>query len=262
MVEERSGVQIWTMKHAPVNALSPELLDALEAALVAVEHREDVACVVLASGLRVFSAGADAGWMADTLTEVGVDGLLERFNESMDHFRDLCRRLRALPALVIAAIDGHALAGGLELAVACDLRFAGDAEKLQIGVPEMDLFGAMPSGGGGAQFLTRLMGPSLALQFILDAKPLSPTRAMELGILERVVPAGTARQSAEEFAEAVAAKAGRVGVQAAKRALFGGATLPLSDALAMDREVHWDAMRRGNFRRGAAAFAEKFGGHR
>lgn len=261
-VTERDGVQIWTMSHAPVNALSPELLGALDAAATAVQEREDIACVVLASDLRVFSAGGDAGWMADTLAEVGVDGLIERFNESMDHFRALCQRLRELPALVIAAIDGHALAGGLELAAACDLRFAGDAEGLQIGVPEMDLFGAMPSGGGGAQFLARLMGPARALEFILDAKPVSPARALEMGILERTVPAGTAQQVAEEFAVAVAAKAGRIGVRAAKRALFEGAVLPLADALAMDREIHWDAMRRGNFRRGAAVFAEKFGGRR
>ena len=258
-VSESDGVQTWILANEPVNALSPELLDGLSAAIDAVAEREDVAGVVLASELRVFSAGADAAWMARTIEEVGVDELLDRFNASMDQFRDICRRLRELPVLVIAAIDGHALAGGLELAVACDLRIAGDAEKVQIGVPEMDLFGAMPSGGGGVQFLARLMGPAAALEFVLNAKPVSPARARELGIVERLVPAGGAREAAETFAADVARKAGRVGVSAAKRAIFGGVHVPLADALAYDHEIHWAAMREGNFRRGAGAFAEKFG---
>ncbi|MCF1592533.1 enoyl-CoA hydratase/isomerase family protein [Streptomyces muensis] len=259
-VLEGEGFQTWTMNNAPVNALSPQLLDRFESAIGDIVDRDDIACVVLASDLRVFSAGADAAWMAGTLREAGMDGLIDRFNESMDRFREICERLRGLPVLVIAAIDGHALAGGLELAVACDLRIAGDAEKVQIGVPEMDLFGAMPSGGGGVQFLSRLMGPAAALRFVLDGKPVTPVRAAELRIVEQVVPAGTARAEAERFAAEVARKAGRIGVHAAKRAVFAGATLPLGEALAYDREIHWDAMRRGNFRRGAQTFVEQFGG--
>jgi enoyl-CoA hydratase len=176
----------------------------------------------------------------------------------MDSFRELCISIRRSPFLVIAAINGHALAGGLELAAACDLRFAADSDKIQIGVPEMDLFGELPSGGGGAQFLTRLMGPSHALQFILDAKSVSPKGAYSLRLVERLVPPETLLADTEAFAGAVARKAGRVGVAAAKAAVLGGAEMPLFNALEYDRSIHWDAMRRGNFVNGLANFVERF----
>ena len=247
------------MNQAPVNAINPAFLDAFEAELASVGEDETVAAVVLASSLRVFSAGADAAWMAETVRERGSQGLLAEFNRTMDRFREVCARLRRTPVLFIAALEGHTLAGGLELAAACDLRFAADSERIQLGVPEMDLFGAMPSGGGGAQFLARLMGPSRALQFILDAKPVNPAQAYALGLVERLLPAGEVRDGAQRFAEEVAKKAGRTGVAAAKRAVFGGVELPLLPALELDRSLHWDAMRRGNFLAGVDGFVASFG---
>lgn len=256
---EGPGYQTWVFENAPVNAINPELLDALDSAIEGVESRDDIGAIVIASGLRVFSAGADATWMGETVAEIGAMGLVEVFNATMDRFRASCLALQKLPALVIAAIDGHALAGGLELAAACDLRFCTDAERTQIGVPEMDLFGAIPTGGGGAQYLARLMGPSRALEFMLEAKPITPQRAEQLGIVERLYPAGTVREEAERFAQEVAKKAGRIGVNAAKRVVFDGSRLPLEEALQQDGVLHWDAMRRGNFVAGVEAFVAKFG---
>lgn len=256
---EGAGTQTWLMRHPPVNAISPDLLDAFDAAITAVEGRDDISVIVLASDLRVFSAGADATWMAETVANVGSSGLVDIFNETMDRFRAVCLALQRLPVLVIAALEGHTLAGGLELAAACDLRFCTDAERTQLGVPEMDLFGAMPTGGGGAQYLARLIGPARALDFILEAKPITPEQAARLGIVERIYPAGTVRAEAERFATEVARKAGRIGVNAAKRAVFDGARLPLEQALEQDGTLHWDAMRRGNFTAGVDAFVAKFG---
>ena len=246
------------MRLAPVNAINAEMLDAFEAALDDAETDGNVAAVVLGSGLKVFSAGADATWMARTVAAIGPDGLLADFNATMDRFRAVCLRLRQAPFLVIAALDGHALAGGLELAAACDLRFCGDSGGLRLGVPEMDLFGCMPSGGGGAQFLSRLLGPSLALEFILSAKPVSPARAFEMRLVDRLCPAGQAGSEALEFAREVAVKAGRIGVSCAKRAVFDGFELPLGPALQLDGELHWDTMRRGNFLAGVEAFAARY----
>lgn len=254
------GYQTWLMRQPPVNAINPELLAHIDAAIRAVSADSSVAAVVLASDLRVFSAGADATWMARTVKEHGSTGLLEMFNETMDEFRRLCHELRRLPVLVIAAIEGHTLAGGLELAAACDLRFSTDQEKVQFGAPEMDLFGVMPSGGGGAQYLARLLGPSRALDLILDAKPIPPSRALEIGLVDRIYPAGSVREQAESFAADVARKAGRIGVNAVKRAIFGGQELPLGPALDLDHSLHWDSMRRGNFLPGVDAFVAKFGG--
>jgi enoyl-CoA hydratase/carnithine racemase len=257
-VADHGSVRRWTMGLAPVNAINAEMLDAFEAALEAAEAEPAVAAVVLDSGLKVFSAGADATWMAQAVERIGLEGLLEDFNATMDRFRAVCLRLRRAPFLVVAALDGHALAGGLELAAACDLRFCADSEKLRLGVPEMDLFGCLPSGGGGAQFLARLLGPSRALEFILSAKPISPARAHEIGLVDRLCLAGQAGPEALEFAREVAGKAGRIGVSCAKQAIFGAGELPLSSALPLDGVLHWDTMRRGNFLAGVEAFARRY----
>lgn len=258
-VASEAGYEVWEMQFAPANALSPAFLAELRANLTRASQDESITAVVLTSGLRLFSAGADASWMAGVVKESGTAALLEQFIRTMDEFRELCGLMRRSPVLIIAAMNGHTLAGGLELAAACDIRFAADHEAIKIGVPEMDLFGAMPSGGGGAQFLARLMGPSRALHFILDAKPISPRAAYEQGLVDRLVGAADLRAAAEGFAADVARKAGRVGTAAAKHAVLGGAELSLADALALDRAVHWDSIRRGNFRAGVDAFVEQYG---
>lgn len=258
-VSRGAGIETWRMQFAPVNALDPAMIGALAAELARASIDQGTSVIVLTSGLRIFSAGADASWMAGIVNSEGLPALLERFNAAMDSFRDLCVSIRRSPLLVIAAMNGHTLAGGLELAAACDLRFSSSHEKVQIGVPEMDLFGAMPTGGGGVQFLTRLMGPSRALQFILDAKPVDPRTAYSMGLIDRLVEPEALLAEAEEFATQVARKAGRVGVAAAKRSTLGGAELPLYEAVELDRSLHWDAMRRGNFLPGVEAFVTKFG---
>src|ERR1700677_461754 len=256
-VEDHGSVQVWRMRLAPVNAINAQLLEAFEARLDRAEADDAVAAVVLTSGLRVFSAGADATWMAQTAERLGLPGLLADFNATMDRFRAICARLRNAPFLVIAAVSGHALAGGLELAAACDPRFCSDSEKLRLGVPEMDLFGCLPSGGGGAQFLTRLLGPSKALEYMLSAKPISPSQALTIGLVNRLCPASDVDSAALEFAVDVAKKAGRIGVTGAKRAVFTAGELPLAGALEVDGVLHWDTMRRGNFLRGVEAFTSQ-----
>src|SRR5690242_20499444 len=93
-VEHRNGYEVWSMALAPVNAINEQLLDALEMAIGRTAADPAVAAVVLASGLRVFSAGADAGWMAATTDAKGPAGLLEDFNRTMDRFRGICLGLR------------------------------------------------------------------------------------------------------------------------------------------------------------------------
>jgi enoyl-CoA hydratase len=255
-----AGVQTWKMNFPPVNQLNGTTLPILADAIRNAAKDESVAAVVLTSGLRVFSAGADASEMARMASHHGEGpGLVDQFQATMDVFRELCIAMRRSPFLFIATLNGHTLAGGLELAAACDLRFAADLDKIQIGVPEMDLFGAMPSGGGGAQFLARLMGPSRALQFILDAKPVNPKAAFAMGLVDRLCPPDALLSEAESFAAAVAEKAGRIGIAAVKNAVLGGAELPLFDALQYDHALHWDSMRRGKFVAGVASFVKRFG---
>ena len=257
-VRVEQGYRVWSLGAAPVNALSPELLSDLETALDEAVADETTAVVVLTSSLKVFSAGADATWMAGLVEREGMDVLVETFVRTMNRFRGLNLRLRQSPVLVVAALNGHTLAGGLELAAACDLRFCADEERLRLGVPEMDLFGVMPTGGGGAPFLARLMPPSRALDFILEAKPVSPQRAYDSALVDRLYPAAELLPATERFAAEVAAKAGRIGVAAVKRSVLGGAELPLYEALELDQSLHWDSVRRGNFRRGVQGFVDQF----
>jgi enoyl-CoA hydratase len=197
--------------------------------------------------------------MARTIDEVGPHGLLERFAVVMDQFRAFCIRLRQSRLLTVAAIDGHVLAGGLELAAACDMRYIAADPRIQVGVPEMKLFGAMPSGGGGVQFLTRLMGQSAALRFILSGAPVTPAEAFRLRLADELVADGSARDAAITFGTLVAAQAGPIGVEALKTAVVRGGEQSLSDGLVLDRSLHWDSMRRGNFLASVESFARRFG---
>jgi len=261
-VRRESGYVVWEMRLAPVNALGPDLLGEFERRIEDVIADPDVSVVVLTSGLRVFSAGADATWIGNVVSEHGAQRLLEEFEANMNRFRELCLRMRRSDVLFVAALNGHTLAGGLELAAACDLRFAADHERIQIGASEMKLFGVLPSGGGGTQYLTRLMGRGRALNLILEAEPCSPSRALELGIVERIYPPDDLLAETEAFAARISERAGRIGVNAAKRGILDAADLPLSEALELDRAVHWDAMRRGGFIPGVEAFVERFGSGR
>jgi enoyl-CoA hydratase len=258
-ITQNDGVQTWTLSFEPVNAIDPGMLDAMEAALHAAIGDPCVAVVVITSGLRVFSAGADAAWMGRVVRERGADVLLADFNQTMDRFRDVCVRMRHSDLLFLAAINGHALAGGLELAAACDLRWVADNDRLRLGAPEMKLFGVLPSGGGGSQFIARLLGPGRALQFLLEAESVGPADALRLGLVERVCPPGELAALAQEFGARIAGKAGRIGVNAAKRSVLDATSLPVYEGLEADRLVHWDSMRRGGFLPGVEDFVTEFG---
>jgi enoyl-CoA hydratase/carnithine racemase len=258
-ISAADGAQTWTMRFGSVNAIDPDFLSALESALDTAIADETVAVVVITSGLRVFSAGADARWMGHVVRERGPAQLLAEFNRTMDRFRDLCIRMRRSDLLFIAALNGHTLAGGLELAAACDLRFAADHDRIQIGAPEMKLFGVMPSGGGGAQFIARLIGPARALNFILEAENCSPRRALELGLVERLYPPDCLLAEAEAFAHRISSSAGRIGINAAKRSILDATGLAVYEGLEVDRIIHWDSMRRGGFLPGVEKFVEQYG---
>lgn len=254
------GVARWRLNAPPVNALDPRLLGALEARLDALEDDRETAVVILGSALRLFSAGADASWMAGRIAEAGVETLIDEFENLMGRFRAICLRIHRSDRLFIASLTGHTLAGGLELAAACDLRFAADHPKSQIGVPEMKLFGVLPSGGGGTVFLGRILGPAAALQLILEGEPVRPRRALELGLVDRLDTPEEHEAAVLDVAGRIAKQAGIGGIAAAKAVLHGTAPLPIAEAVERDREIHWRRMRSGAFATSVTAFAERFGG--
>ena len=191
----------------PLNLVTRPLLDELAAALatLAASDPGDVrAVVVTGRGDRSFSAGSDVG---DFEAQRGPGGrerhaLEERVNQA----------LAELPMPTIAAIEGNALGGGLEIALCCDLRIASEAAKL--GLPEVRL--AVTPGGGGTQRLPRVVGPARAKELILTGRVLSASEAARIGLVTEVVPAGQAVARATEIGEEIAER-GPLAVREAKR---------------------------------------------
>jgi enoyl-CoA hydratase/carnithine racemase len=232
--------------HRPgaLNAIDNALLDALHAALDAIEVDLGVRGVVVTGvGERAFSTGMD---------------LKERAAFSDQDLRaqrarivDLIRRVHELPLPAVAAVEGFALAGGFELALACDLIVASSAGVF--GLPEVKV-GIFP-GGGSTQTLTWLVGPARARDVILTGRRLSAAEAETWGIVARVVEPGTARVAAIELVDAIAEGA-PLGIRQAKAAIRG-AHRALADGLAAENELYEVVLTSADRREGFAAFAEK-----
>lgn len=195
-----------TLARGPVNAIDEAWVERLDQALDAVEHAAGVACLLLRSSERAFCAGADLALMRSRFAS------LEGRAQMVAFVRRLQRayaRLERLPQATIAEIGGAAMGGGLELALACDLRIA--ADEASLGLPEARL-GLLP-GAGGTQRLTRIVGEALAKRLILRGEVLKGREAAALGLVHWAVPgaelASRARALAAELTalppEAIAA---------------------------------------------------------
>lgn len=221
-VEQRGRVAIWTIDRPAVrNALSREAIRALGrlAREVASDPTTRVV-VVTGAGEQAFSAGADLkerrGMSEDEVREV------------LGLYRTMWGYVDACPKPVVAAINGLALGGGLELALACDLRVM--AHGAQVGLTEVAL--AIIPGGGGTQRLTRLVGEARAKELLLFARRLSADEALALGLVNRVAPSGrSALEEALAWVEPLT-EAAPVAVEAALAAVDGAMDLPLEAGLA------------------------------
>jgi enoyl-CoA hydratase/carnithine racemase len=188
---ESPGVVVVTLARPPANALGLPILEGLHAAIDAAEAAGDVKVMVVASGLDFFAAGADIKHM------VTIDSA--SFMEYGDTMRAAFDRLAAAPFLSVAAIDGLALGGGLELACACTLRVAGPRARL--GLPEVKL-GLIP-GAGGTQRLPRLVGRGRALDLMLTARQVGSAEAYAIGLVDRITEGGVLEAALALAAELV-----------------------------------------------------------
>lgn len=238
------GVALVTLERPEVlNALSFDLLDALADALARLD--QDPACraiVITGSGTRAFAAGADIRELA-AQTPIGL--LVE------DRFA-VWERITAVRKPLIAAVRGHALGGGCELAMTCDLIVAGDDARF--GQPEINL-GVMP-GAGGTQRLTRAIGRARAMDLILTGRSIQAGDAEAMGLVSRVVPAAETLEAALELARTIASKA-PVAVLAAKEAVRLAEELPLSAGLRHERRAFFALFASADQAEGMAAFVEK-----
>lgn len=209
------------------------------------ESSSEVRVVVLESAVeRVFCAGADLKERA-TMTP-------EEAQAFVKGLRDGFSALAAARMPTIAAIEGAALGGGLELAMSCDLRVAGDAAM--VGLPETGL--AIIPGAGGTQRLPRLVGQARAKELIFTGRRVGAEEALQLGIVEFAVEKGAARDRAVALARSMLDK-GPVALGAAKSAIDGGAGLPIEQAMAKEREAYDIVLGTKDRLEGLAAFKEK-----
>ncbi|GAB4230382.1 MAG: enoyl-CoA hydratase-related protein [Deltaproteobacteria bacterium] len=208
-----------------LNALNPATVRELGAALEEVSKREDVGVVLLTgAGEKAFVAGADISVMKDFTTLEALDFAL--LGQRVLSF------LEAMPQPVIGVINGFALGGGCEVAMACDLLIAADTARF--GQPEVNL-GIIP-GYGGTQRLPRLVGRNLAKELVLTGEMITAQRAYEIGLVNRVVPAADLMAAARETAKKILSR-GPVAVRTAKMAMNRGLDLDLNNACALEASL-------------------------
>jgi len=233
------NVALIRLDRPKANALSGAVLGQLQA--VATELQDDPpGAVVLWGGRRIFAAGADIV----ELPESGADAVGANFAGALG-------ALAALPRITIAAVNGYALGGGLELALACDLRVCG--ENARFGLPEV-LLGVIP-GGGGTQRLPRLIGASRAKELIFTGRQMRAEEALAIGLVNRVVAPDFVLESALAWAAELAGGP-LVAHGLAKAAVDRGLDGTLADGLAIEREAFAAAARTEDAARGIASFAE------
>src|SRR2546425_4972621 len=200
--------------------------------------------VVTGAGERAFSAGADIREFVAPLVPV-------QFREARRRI-DFRQVMDGCPQPIIAAIRGYAFGGGLEMALACDIRIAGEGARL--GLTEIDL--AIIPGGGGTQRLPRLVGRGKALEMILTGARIGAAEALRIGLVERVVPATEALAHALELARAIAQKA-PVALRYAKEAVVKGLELPLAGGLRLENDLATLLRTTEDRLEGARAFLDK-----
>jgi enoyl-CoA hydratase/carnithine racemase len=227
------------------NALSRELVEGLERALESIDGDRSVRVAILtAAGEKAFCAGADLRERA-TMSDDDVAAFVTRL-------RALTLRLEHLRVPVIAAINGAALGGGLELALACDIRIA--AARAVLGLPEVRL--AIIPGAGGTQRLPRIIGLAAARELILTGRRIDTTEALGLGLISDVVEPDVLLERVRGTAQQIA-DAGPIAVEQAKRALRDGHDLPMAAALEVERDAYAHVIPTEDRREALRAFAEK-----
>lgn len=227
---------------AVLNALNSETMLELVQAFDEFDRDQEVRAIILTGGERAFAAGADLKEMA---TATPVDLILNRRFELWD-------RIRRTAKPIIAAVSGHCLGGGNELAMNCDIIIA--SENASFGQPEVNV-GIMP-GAGGTQRLTRTVGKYKAMEMILTGRPISAEEAHRIGLVNRVVPAESLMQEARKIAAEISQKP-PISVRAAKESILRAQDTTLEVGLEFERKAFYTLFATGDSREGMKAFLEK-----
>jgi enoyl-CoA hydratase len=223
-LEVKGGIGVVRLDRPPMNAISRQVQEELLAVSAEAAQRADVRAVVLYGGERVLAAGADVKEMM-SMSYADMAAVARRLSAGFG-------ALAGIPKPTVAAITGYALGGGLELALGCDRRIAGDNAKL--GQPEI-MLGVIP-GGGGTQRLARLIGVPKAKDLIFTGRMVAADEALAMGLVDEVVPADAVFARAMEYAGQFA-KGPSAAYAAAKKAIEGGMDTDLRTGLDLESEV-------------------------
>jgi enoyl-CoA hydratase/carnithine racemase len=245
-VEREGALGQISLHRPPANAYNSQFVAELDEALEAVRNDDGIRVVIVTSTIpRFFSAGADIKMFAESSLEEKV--------KFITRMHEVLRKVENTPKIFIAAIAGHCLGGGMEIALACDLRFAAQG-SYGLGQPEVTL-GILP-GNGGTQRLPRLIGKSRALDLMITGRTVSPEEALALGLVDRLFPAEDLLAKTREYASALA-KGAAVAIGLIKLAVVRGTEMALDDGLAYEREALFRAFGTQDGAEGIRAFLEK-----
>lgn len=246
-LERRDNIGIVTINNPPVNALDEQVISELEEVFCGAKKGELDglrALIITGAGEKFFVAGADISAFPDLRRETGI-ALVKRGTDIYD-------RIASFRCPVICAVNGIVLGGGLELALACDIRIF--AKTAKVGLPEVGL-GIYP-GYGGTQRLPRLVGSGLAKQMIFTGAHFTAEDAYRMGLCETLAEPGTVRDAAIALAEKIASNA-PVAIAKAKQVIDQGLDLNIRDAIALENSVFGELCETSDKNEGTAAFLEK-----
>lgn len=245
-VTREGAVGVLTLNRPPANSYDMDVVQQLSAAVDQIGKDSEIRVVVVKSALeKFFCAGADVKFFSQGTHPSNMD-MIRAEHDSLE-------RISRLPKIFIAMIGGHALGGGLEIALACDLRFSGDGD-FKLGLPEVAL-GLLP-GNGGTQRLSRLVGKSRALDLMINGRAVTPNEALSLGIVDRVFPQAELVNKTMEYA-ANLARGASYAIGRIKLAVNEGIELPIWDGLAHERKMTEQVFLSEDAKEGIAAFVGK-----
>jgi enoyl-CoA hydratase len=246
LVEREASVAILTIQRPQrLNALDTGTLDELRQAVLDLQHDASIRCIILTgAGEKAFVAGADINELSQDAPEAARRRAL-----AGQHVFDL---IEQMGKPVIAAVNGFALGGGCELAMACTIRMASETAKF--GQPEINL-GLIP-GFAGTQRLARLVGKAKAMEMVLTGAPITAHEALAIGLVNRVVPASDLLRDARALAAELSAKPA-VAMRYAMEAIHQGLEMPFAEGCQLEAALFGLAAATSDMREGTRAFLEK-----
>lgn len=234
-----------TISNPPANVLTTPLVKELDKVFDELSGNNDSKVIILTGSGTLFVAGAD-------IKEIGSIASSKQGEDLALMGQAVFNKIEQMKKPVIAAITGFCLGGGMELAMACHMRIAGD--RARMGQPEINL-GIIP-GFGGTQRLSRLVGKAKAMEIILTGDMINAQEAKALGLVNKVVPEGEVLKQAVGLAKKIASK-GMKAIAAAMNAVQEGTTQPLSQGLALEAALFGQICETSDMKEGVSAFLEK-----